>query len=117
MDFLYPTWHFITDPDCTEGEVRLFNQSNDGVVMGQVELCRSSPERVSGFRTKVCDTDWDDHDAEVVCRQLGLPSGKNKTQSPKPFNGLIMDHVLIFCSQCHSSRQTCVWRRRSGNIL
>ena len=118
LDFLYPTWHFITDPDCTEGEVRLFNnQSSDGVVMGQVELCRSSPQRESGFRTKVCDTDWDDHDAEVVCRQLGLPSGKNKTQSPKPFNGLIMDHVLIFCSQCYSSRQTCVWRRRSGNIL
>ena len=77
LDFLYPTWHFITDPNCTEGEVRLFNnQSSDGVVMGQVELCRSSPQRESGFRTKVCDTNWDDRDAEVVCRQLELPSGE-----------------------------------------
>ena len=58
-----------------EGEVRLFNnQSSDGVVMGQVELC--SAPRVGGFRTKVCDTNWDDHDAEVVCRELGLPYGR-----------------------------------------
>ena len=64
--------YIVADPACREGEVRLFNnQSSDGVVMGQVELCRTP-----GFRTKVCDTGWDDHDAEVVCRELGLPSGK-----------------------------------------
>ena len=66
---------FTADPACTEGDVRLFNkQRNGGVVMGQVELC-STPS-VGGFRTKVCDTDWDDRDAEVVCRELGLSSGK-----------------------------------------
>ena len=65
--------YIVADPACREGEVRLFNnQSSDGVVMGQVELCRSR----AGYRTKVCDTNWDDRDAEVVCRQLGLPSGK-----------------------------------------
>ena len=64
----------ITDPGCTEGEVRLFNnQSSDGVVMGQVELCRTT----AGFRTKVCDTNWDNHDAEVVCRELGLLYGRS----------------------------------------
>ena len=42
--------------------------------MGQVEIC--SPPRVGGFRTKVCDANWDDQDAEVVCRELGLPHGR-----------------------------------------
>ena len=66
----------IADPQCAEGEVRLFNNlSNDGMVMGQVELC--SAPHVGGFRTKVCDTDWDDHDAEVVCRELGLQYGRS----------------------------------------
>ena len=66
---------FTADPGCTEDDVRLFNkQRNGGVVMGQVELC-SAPS-VGGFRTKVCDTNWDDRDAEVVCRELGLPYGK-----------------------------------------
>ena len=70
---------FTADPGCTEGDVRLFNkQRNGGVVMGQVELCsvpRVGPPH-GGFRTKVCDTNWDDRDAEVVCRELGLSSGK-----------------------------------------
>ena len=71
--------YVVADPACGEGEVRLFNnQSSDGVVTGQVELC----PRVGGFRTKVCDTNWDDHDAEVVCRELGLPSGKCSRLKP-----------------------------------
>ena len=65
--------YIVADPACREGEVRLSNnQSSDGMVMGQVELCSLT----AGFRTKVCDTNWDDRDAEVVCRELGLSSGK-----------------------------------------
>jgi len=60
-------------PQCREGDVRLSNnQSSEEFVMGQVEICSTA----QGFRTKVCDTNWDDQDAEVVCRELGLPHGR-----------------------------------------
>ena len=76
---------YTTDPQCREGDVRLYNnQSSEEFVAGQVEIC-SSP-REGGFRTKVCDTNWDDQDAEVVCRELGLPHGRytNLTVTVRP---------------------------------
>ena len=74
--FVYFTkCYCTTDQQCVEGEVCLFsNQSNEEFVNGQVEIC-SSPH-LGGFRTKVCDTNWDDQDAEVVCKELGLPHGR-----------------------------------------
>ena len=73
------THYIVADPACSEGEVQLFNnQSSDGVVMGQVELCTS----IAGLRTKVCDTNWDDRDAEVVCRELGLLYGEGTKSEP-----------------------------------
>ena len=33
---------------------------------GRVELC------VGGRWGSICETDWDNNDAEVVCRQLGI---------------------------------------------
>jgi len=76
---------YTTDPQCREGDVRLYNnQSREEFVTGQVEIC-SSP-RLGGFRTKVCDTNWDNQDAEVVCRELGLPHGRytNLTVTVRP---------------------------------
>ncbi len=49
----------------TEGDVRLVN-GND-VNQGRVEIFQNNTWG------SVCDTDWDSNDAQVTCRQLGLP--------------------------------------------
>ena len=50
---------------CTNGEVRLAG-GND--TEGRVEIC------FNGVWGTVCHDLWDNNDARVVCRQLGLPS-------------------------------------------
>ncbi len=53
-------------PGCTEGEVRLVDGANYNE--GRVEICLSNEWGT------VCDEMWDDTDASVVCRNLGLSS-------------------------------------------
>ena len=48
---------------CTNGDLRL-----SGNFTGRLELC------VNGVFGTVCDTNWDDNDAQVVCKQLGYES-------------------------------------------
>ena len=67
----YPTgWHnhfvVITEPCSTAGNVRLV----DGVTIyeGRVEIC------LYGEWGTICDHNWGESDARVVCKQLGLPS-------------------------------------------
>ena len=61
---------------CTDKDVRLVNsysQSHDHY--GRVEVC------IGGTWGTVCNNNWDNNDASVVCRQLGyVPHGmKNFT--------------------------------------
>ena len=53
-----------TDSDeCTEGDLRLNSTYSD--YEGRVEVC------INGKFGALCDDNWDDKEATVVCRQLG----------------------------------------------
>ena len=52
---------------CTEGDIRL--QGGIAYGQGSVEICNN------GAWFNVCDRSWDYNDAQVACRQLGLPFG------------------------------------------
>ena len=59
---LSPPASTVITSNCTHGDVRL---AGSGVpYSGRVEVC------VHGVWGSVCDEDWDEEDANVVCRQL-----------------------------------------------
>lgn len=49
---------------CGDGALRL--QGPNAPLLGRVEIC------MGGVWGTICDNNWDDDDATVVCRQLGF---------------------------------------------
>ena len=65
-----------SEPECVPGDARLAGglKSNEG----RVEVC------IDGFWGTVCEEGWDDEDAIVICKQLGLLSTGNSTYTRTP---------------------------------
>ena len=71
------TWNMYTDfstappANCNHGELRLAGGQLDDME-GRVEIC------ISNAWGTICDTGFNSEAAQVICRQLGHPSGGKK---------------------------------------
>ena len=87
----------MTADNCTRGNIRLVNGSSNG--SGRVEICRR------GCWGTVCDDGWDNSDATVVCRQLGLDTEKAITTRGAYF-GEGSGPIHLTQVECDHQRQT-----------
>uniref|UniRef100_A0A1X7SFF9 SRCR domain-containing protein n=1 Tax=Amphimedon queenslandica TaxID=400682 RepID=A0A1X7SFF9_AMPQE len=88
---------------CFGGSVRLVGGTS--ILEGRVEVCRN------GSWGTVCDDSWDNIDATVVCRQLGLGSTGIAFSSAYFGQGtgsILMDEVR--CTGSESSLTSCSHR-------
>ena len=68
MNIIYTSEHCTLDPGmCDEGTFRLVD--GDIEQEGRVEVC------YYGVWGAICDADWNEIDAYVLCRQLGYDGG------------------------------------------
>lgn len=56
----------ICKPPCVDGQIALFSGSNN--LEGRIEVCNN------GQWGTICDDNFDNNDARVVCNTLGYPS-------------------------------------------
>lgn len=86
---------------CVEGQVRLVD--GGAIDAGRVEICHA------GRWGTVCDDAWDDTDAAVVCRQLGLPSAGAFALSVSAFGEGVGDIWLdeVGCNGAEAGLAAC----------
>ena len=72
----------VGEPCSMDGDVRLVNGQDE--TQGRVEFC------YDGVWGTVCDNQWDNNDARVVCRQLGLNESTLTSHSLSSINTLIL---------------------------
>ena len=72
MSHPLPSLSMNAAPPCSNGDLRLFG----GQVRteGTIEVCQSGLWQ----RDTICDDDWDNSDARVVCRELGFATDGNE---------------------------------------
>lgn len=63
---IYLYCYYVILGSCTHGSIRL--QASFSYLIGEVEVC------IRGIWSAVCGEEWDNRDATVACRQLGLSS-------------------------------------------
>ncbi len=122
------------DTTCIEGSLRIVNgilgfESNlppydlikQETARGRVEVC------VNGIYGTVCDDSWDNHDASVVCRQIGFsPYGAisvGKQFYSEDHLNVVMSTVQcdgqeLSLNSCNSSQSpSCVTTRNDAGVV
>ena len=81
---------FIHSALCENGDIRLVTSDGDtgeGVMSGRVEMCWDDRWGT------VCDQNWSDNEATVVCRELGFSS------SSKLHVHVLYTYNIVLCAR------------------
>lgn len=93
---------------CNSGEVRLVDGGSDN--QGRLEIC------IGGLWGTVCDEEFHNVDAQVVCKQLGLPYAGAEATYDASF-GQGTDHIAItslYCTGSETNLLSCIFQTGSS---